>query len=723
MNNKEKYKDELNKINTPEYLINKTTSKILNLQNKPEKKFVFYKYIVGFACVLLLTVIVGKNIINDNNKTYKNENNIEKQEYSSKFLQRIDEDISEEDTKKIKLTVKNEELNVNKSEIYENTIKYIEEYTGNSNNLGVTSKLDFNKNNVNNHYKLLNKDLILVTINDKYIIRIPEDNSTPIIIIDLTKDKYVDYMIYPEENNSTNELRDYIIKEFNTEKSNIENSEKDNIENEINKENENNVIEKENQNNENEINNENENNVIENENQNNENEINNENLKPYGDVNRDGLINMHDVWMIEEHNSRKKLIEDSIMKKAADVDNDGYITGADAVLLKASIGNKIKFDGTKPIENILYGDIDKDGIITSKDYKDLKRHISGEIKLTYSNLGDINNDSKVDETDLILIEGILNNTFNHYYLLEPLTNYTIYGDVDLNGKIQSRDVTVLKNYLSNKITLNEQQLKNADVNGDKKINETDSLLILEFIVKKHENTLPFKIITKEPEKEEIKVELKPYGDINKDGKISSYDVTLIKQHIEEINKINDEETRKSADVNGDGLITGTDATLLQYAIVQKIDFDGTNTISNILYGDVTNDGKITQEDYNNIERHINGEITLTNIKQADINNDNQVNNTDLLLIEGILNSTFKHDMLYPLTNYTLYGDVDLNGKIQSRDTTVLKNYLLNNKTLNEQQLKNADVNADGKIDETDAKLIQEFIVQMHENTLPFKPIK
>lgn len=404
MNNKEKYKEELNKINTPEDLINKTTSKILNLQNKPEKKFVFYKYIVGFACVLLLTVIVGKNIINDNSKTYKNENNIEKQEYSSEFLQRIDEDISEEDTKKIKLTVKNEELNVNKSEIYENTIKYIEEYTGNSNNLGVTSKLDFNKNNVNNHYKLLNKDLILVTINDKYIVRIPEDNNTPIIIIDLTKDKYVDYMIYPEENNSTKELRDYIIKEFNTEKSNIENSEKDNIEN----------------------------------------EINNENLKPYGDVNRDGLINMHDVWMIEEHNSRKKLIEDSIMKKATDVDNDGYITGADAVLLKASIGNKIKFDGTKPIENILYGDIDKDGIITSKDYNDLKRHISGEIKLTYANLGDINNDSKVDETDLILIEGILNNTFNHYYLLEPLTNYTIYGDIDLNGKIQSRDVTVLK---------------------------------------------------------------------------------------------------------------------------------------------------------------------------------------------------------------------------------------------------------------------------------------
>ena len=35
----------------------------------------------------------------------------------------------------------------------------------------------------------------------------------------------------------------------------------------------------------------------------------------------------------------------------------------------------------------------------------------------------------------------------------------------------------------------------------------------------------------------------------------------------------------------------------------------------------------------------------------------------------------------------------------------------------------ADMNADGKVDLTDAKLISEFMVEIHENTLPFKPIK
>ena len=43
--------------------------------------------------------------------------------------------------------------------------------------------------------------------------------------------------------------------------------------------------------------------------------------------------------------------------------------------------------------------------------------------------------------------------------------------------------------------------------------------------------------------------------------------------------------------------------------------------------------------------------------------------------------------------------------------------------LDGQQLKNADVNGDGMIGRDDAKLIQEFVVKMHENTLPFKPIK
>ena len=219
------------------------------------------------------------------------------------------------------------------------------------------------------------------------------------------------------------------------------------------------------------------------------------------------------------------------------------------------------------------------------------------------------------------------------------------------------------------------------------------------------------------------IELKPYGDVNRDGYIYLDDVTAIKKHINNEIKLESQEMLKAADINGDGLITGADATLLQYATVKAINFDGTSLIKNILYGDITMDGIITQDDYNDIKRHVNGEMKLTHTNIADINNDGLVNDTDLLLIEGILNKTFQHNILQPLTNYILYGDVDLNGKIQSRDITVIKQYLEGKTKLNNQQLRNADVNNDGTVNETDAKLIQEYVVKMHENTLPFKPIK
>ena len=90
----------------------------------------------------------------------------------------------------------------------------------------------------------------------------------------------------------------------------------------------------------------------------------------------------------------------------------------------------------------------------------------------------------------------------------------------------------------------------------------------------------------------------------------------------------------------------------------------------------------------------------------------------------MINGYISYDLLInPITNYALYGDVNMDGKVSSYDATLVRQYFKGIKTLSPQQLKNADVNVDGIIDETDATLIQEFVVKMHEGTLPFKPIK
>ncbi len=303
---------------------------------------------------------------------------------------------------------------------------------------------------------------------------------------------------------------------------------------------------------------------------------------------------------------------------------------------------------------------------------------------------------------------------------EQLTYYKLYlnDDTDFNTYcLQRIDIGLTDEMKKNNPGFNaiediakEKEENKEDVaSEDKKQEENKS----QEENKKETNKTPEEVVTP-----------KTYGDVDRNGIIQSLDVTLIKQHVAGIKKINDADARKAADVNGDGLITGADAILLQYAVVKAIDFDGNSTTNAILYGDINMDGTITKDDYNDIKRHVDGEIKLTYTNIADINADGNVNGTDLYLIDGILNGTYKHNnLLKPVTNYIIYGDADNNGKIQSYDATVIKQYLAGSRTLDSQQLKNADVDANGVINETDAKLIQEFVVQMHENTLPFKPIK
>ena len=58
-----------------------------------------------------------------------------------------------------------------------------------------------------------------------------------------------------------------------------------------------------------------------------------------------------------------------------------------------------------------------------------------------------------------------------------------------------------------------------------------------------------------------------YGDVNGDGKISTMDYTLIKNHIMDVKKITDKTMKLTADVNGDGKISTMDYTLIKNHIM------------------------------------------------------------------------------------------------------------------------------------------------------------
>lgn len=64
------------------------------------------------------------------------------------------------------------------------------------------------------------------------------------------------------------------------------------------------------------------------------------------------------------------------------------------------------------------------------------------------------------------------------------------GDVDDNGRVQSRDALMVLRHVARKITLNETQILAADVDDNGRIQSRDSLIILRYIAKKI-NVLPY----------------------------------------------------------------------------------------------------------------------------------------------------------------------------------------------------------------------------------------
>lgn len=58
----------------------------------------------------------------------------------------------------------------------------------------------------------------------------------------------------------------------------------------------------------------------------------------------------------------------------------------------------------------------------------------------------------------------------------------LYGDVNLDGKIDIVDAVLLNKAASGSITLNPQALKNADCNADGELGTDDALVLLRFMV-------------------------------------------------------------------------------------------------------------------------------------------------------------------------------------------------------------------------------------------------
>lgn len=188
------------------------------------------------------------------------------------------------------------------------------------------------------------------------------------------------------------------------------------------------------------------------------------------------------------------------------------------------------------------------------------------------------------------------------------------GDIDRDGKITNMDVQKLQSILMEDTPINNDILVYSDVNLNGKIDHGDVTLIRKYLVHKI-NVLPLR-----------------YGDSTADCHVNIFDASEIQKHLNAYIKLTGNNL-ESSDVNLDEQITTDDVTLIQNALRKEI------TALPIVYGDPNNDGKITTKDIETIEDHIKKKIILTGneLESADVNLDNAITVSDIQLIEKYIN--------------------------------------------------------------------------------------
>ena len=123
------------------------------------------------------------------------------------------------------------------------------------------------------------------------------------------------------------------------------------------------------------------------------------------------------------------------------------------------------------------------------------------------------------------------------------------------------------------------------------------------------------------------------GDVILDGKINIVDVSKINAYLNGKTTLTEQQL-KNADVNADGKVDNTDIFLIKKffntgSFPNTLPTDPINYYT--LYGDINEDGTITQDDYNLLSEHVSEASLLTteqSIKNADVNGDGIINVKD-----------------------------------------------------------------------------------------------
>ena len=397
---------------------------------------------------------------------------------------------------------------------------------------------------------------------------------------------------------------------------------------------------------------------------------------------------------------------------SADLNKDGKIDYVDLTILHGYL-NKIKGYATLPNTNIsksiIYGDINQDGKVDEKDATLLSQYLAKwNLNLNPNQLlaMDVNLDGKIDGKDQIILARYLAKE-SGYTELPYLNNVkqVVYGDANKDGKVDYIDLNELNLFLqeNNQNKFDALTKIAVDLNKDGKIDYVD-LTILHGYLKRVSG------FEKLPN-EKIKT-ISKYGDLNNDGIINQKDADILAEMMGK-NEIPSGVNAIISDIYMDGSFDIRDLLALGQFIAGTIKSIPTlNTNDVRTYGDLNGDGKVDYTDLKNLYLLTEGKYSL-NVKYiADLNKDGKINMVDVTILHGYLNKMNGYETLpnTKITSAVKYGNVNRDVEVDEKDYNILQPYLakwyLN---LSSNQLLAMDVNLDGKINGVDSTILKGYI--------------
>ena len=419
----------------------------------------------------------------------------------------------------------------------------------------------------------------------------------------------------------------------------------------------------------------------------------------YGDADCNGRVDTEDIVLLNKYIKGSETNLSILARRNADVYNPGSgITEDDAETISKflSYGEKIPVTTT-----LRYGDVNCDGTVDTEDVAFLQNSLNdGNVRISAQ--GRINADvynpgSGITEDDVDTINNYISGKSNL-----PLVTELLYGDVNCDGVVDTKDTMLLRSYIDgDNVRISAQGRINADVyNPGSGITEDDTDTISKYISGKANLPLVTELL---------------YGDVNCDGVVDTKDTILLQSYIDG----DDVRITAQGKINADVFNPRTEADIHNpYSYLDKNDIISIQEYlsGNISFpvetkkpGDVNCDGTVDTEDSALLRAYLGDK--LTRISAQGITNANVYLTPDTDLSKGDAEYIDKYisGEAASLPVSVILGDVDASGKVDMDDYNMIHDHIIGSKTLSNKVEKVADVNGDGAVDSKDDEMVLEHV--------------